>query len=422
VSSSGIDGVIVGPTAHPIVPVLARELAARGLKIAAVNGGGSHDRELVDGVEIIACEPRVGADVRKRVDRLTRRVQALEDRVVFPTSRSSLREFEAEFGPRSAASVVPSIRRGEYAAAVVNELRPKFVWLNHVFQFGWAAQQIRETPILAMPWGGDIYNLGRATWLSQRMVRRGLAASSVVVPSAATATDILSTTYRVAPERICPLSWGVDLDEFRQRLDGQKMELRAALGLPKDAQVLFNARRMKPAWGSDAALQVMLEVARRRPASFHIVIAGSDAGDAAAAAQAAIDAEGLTNQFRIIAEDVSMDSFLDYCVASDVAVSLRSARDMRSLSILQCAAAGVDLICSDQPEYRAMEQAGFVARFVDPENPGSVLSAVMEAIDALDEDRVNRAAAGRAFIEEHEDRSKQLARLVSLIEETAQRG
>lgn len=415
--ASRLDGIIVGPLSHPIVPLLAADLRDRGLQIAAMNGTSSTDSEYVGDVPLIAARPLVAEERLDQIDRWATRAGRIDRELIRPRDTRRLQAFESEFGSVSRSEVETPVRRGAVIAAAVEALQPRFVFVNHMFQYGWVAATVNGPACIAMPWGGDIYNIGLASRAAQWIVGQGLRRADVVVPSAASSVEILRSIYRVNRENIVPTSWGVDLDGLPRLTPERRRALRARLELPVEGQVIFNCRRLKSAWGADEALLAMIDIARRRPETHHVILAGGDNADLAAATSAAVAEHGLSTQFRIIADDVSMETFIEYCGAADVALSLRTTPDMRSLSILQCAASGASVVSTDQPEYRAMNAQGFRCRYVSDLATASIVHEVEGALATTPEEIRVMAAANRLFVETHEDRSMQLEKLAATIEQ-----
>ncbi|MFN3255112.1 MAG: methyltransferase domain-containing protein [Ilumatobacter sp.] len=413
------DCVIVGVAAHPIVVLLASEMSARGWKVAVLDGVATEDLEIAHGVSLLSADTRLASADQKRAQRCGQVGGWLEHRLLRFDQRAIAR-FAAEFGgDPELLSIRRPIERGERIASVIRQLEPRVVFVNHAFHYGWVPRRVSGIPVVVMPWGDDLFDYAPASRAASRLVRSALRSSELCIPSAVSSLPTICDRFSVPRDRARSISWGVDLSGIPRRSTEVVFEARERLGLPQDSTIVFNTRRLRDAWGGDTALAAQIAIARRFPATYHVVIAGVGNWEDARAALRATAQAGVSEQFRIVSGNVDMNDFEAYCSASDIGLSLKRTRDMRSLSMLQAAAAGMDVVCTDQPEYRAMESEGFRASFVqagDADGVVEIVSRLLEGQQSTEPDR----AANRQWIEFAEDRSKQMPLLLELIASVAE--
>ncbi|MEM9748951.1 MAG: glycosyltransferase, partial [Actinomycetota bacterium] len=366
---------------------------------------------------------RIDQRTERRIDRWTRAVGSVEDSVVIPLSRRSVERLEREFATKvDAARVSEVMARNLRIGAVVDQLEPDVVFANHMVQRGLAGALVRTAPRIAMPWGGDIFNIGPTTALTRHLVRTGLRHAELVMPSAESAVPDLRSRWGVDPRRIRALSWGVDVRLFSPALADERADLRRALSVPDGAKVVFNTRRFKHAWGAKAVIDAGIRLAQNRPEVLVVNIAGAGNNAELAEAAARVEHHGLSDRFRFIRGEVSLADYATWSRIADVGLALKQTPDMRSLSILQPAHAGAWMIVSDQPEYREMAQIGLTFDLVDPDNSDVVVRSIEDALDATADEHRRRADGNRQVVAEHEDHLERMSDIVDTIESVAESG
>jgi glycosyltransferase involved in cell wall biosynthesis len=175
-----------------------------------------------------------------------------------------------------------------------------------------------------------------------------------------------------------------------------------------------NARRFKPNWGSDLALEAFLRLARENSALRFFSLGGAGAEPYVAEARKRISAEGMQHRISIFDGQICHESVGKLFSVADVFTSVIRTNDMRSLSILEGAAVGATPVLSDVAEYREMERLGFRALFIERLDAEAVASALRRAIHdpAL---RAEIATANEQYLKEHEDNERNMLRLLDLI-------
>ncbi len=291
----------------------------------------------------------------------------------------------------------------------VDQLRPRFVLGQEVHSHGLAAAWCR-CPKALFPWGSDIHTVVETSWPMFRLVRTALRAVDLVVPTAQTARGYLTARFGVAPERVVPMSWGVDRSRFRPPTSEEKTRLRERHGIPSEAPVVLNIRRFLPQWNSEVVLGAFLAVARRFPDSHFILIGGRYADATLDAARAAIDEAGLAQRFHLYGE-LSISEFADVLRTADVFTSMNPRFDMRSVSILQGIACGLVPIVHDDQECRAMRADGFDAVLVREGTLEETIAGTMTGRRGFE----SMIARNLEYVAAHEDSDRQMDALLHLL-------
>jgi glycosyltransferase involved in cell wall biosynthesis len=326
--------------------------------------------------------------------------------------RRAMREFQEEQYRPSAAQAMVLARP---LARLVRRLNPRFVFGQEVFSYGAATAACTGCARILFPWGGDIYLWGESSRMAWNMVRRALREVELVVPSSVCAARHLVERYGVDARRVAAVSWGVDLNQFRRADTMARAEICRAYGIDPASCVCMNCRRFNPAWGSETALAAFIEVAKSDQRTHFVLLGGAGVGPQAAAARRRLESLGLSRRFTLFDDDVPFDECARLMSVSDVAVSLMRVPDMRSSSVLAAAACQAALVLSEQAEYRAMQALGFSARFVPRDDAAASARAIHELL-RRDDEREAFVRANLAYLAEHEDRQRQMHKLLSLVE------
>lgn len=286
--------------------------------------------------------------------------------------------------------------------------------------YGRATALCHGTPRILFPWGSDIYNAPESWFGADWLVRSGLRGVDLIVPSAHCAGAHLIERFGVDPAKVQPVSWGVDLQLLTPITAEQRVAVRRHWNIPLDASVVFNARRFRPQWGSETVLRACLQAAAQHRSSHYVIVAGPGASDTVMAARQLIDSRGLTARFTVIDEQISLESYTSLAAIADVFVSLTFRGDMRSSSVLQCAAAGAVPVIGDSPEYRYLTTLGFSAELV----PGGDSGAVSDAVTRLLRDASRRAVMteqNRIYLKTYENRAERFAELFAAVNRVCER-
>jgi glycosyltransferase involved in cell wall biosynthesis len=292
--------------------------------------------------------------------------------------------------------------------------RPSFVFGHEVTTYGLPTALCRGLPRIIFPWGGDVFTYAESTPFQFALTKFSLHAVDLIVPSSTTAARHICARFGVAPEKVHPVSWGVDRKTFKRATADERRAICDRWKIDPAATIMLNPRRFRPDWGAFVALDAFIQIATEEPLTHFILFGGRHTESFTKEAQAQLAKRGLSARFTVLEGDAPMDVCAELMSVSDIFVSLLGRGDMRSVSVLQAAASGGAPVVSDLPEYREMERLGFVASFVQPGNDEEVVRALRFYLQNPAKTRDSVAANDR-YLAEYEDYSTQMDKLLSLI-------
>jgi glycosyltransferase involved in cell wall biosynthesis len=298
--------------------------------------------------------------------------------------------------------------------------RPQVLWLRRLMQsfrpdvvhanwMGFAAVGVvaRARPLVAMPWGSDVYlATGWRRLLNKLVARR---ADLVVADSEALAGEM--QLLGAAARRTEIINWGVDLGTFRPLASSEeKSALRSSLGLG-GGPVVFSPRGLGPLYNPHVVAEAFGRVARAIPRAQFIV--------------KHLDGEDALRDFRSELGDrvhtvgwVPYSRIADYYRAADVSVSITSS-DSSPRSVWEAMASGCSCVISDLPWVHELIEPDVQALVVRP-NATEVADAIKRIL-TQNQVRDSLAARARELVENHRDAAKEMDRLESLYLQLAGR-
>lgn len=293
-------------------------------------------------------------------------------------------------------------------------LKPAFVFAQEAAAYGLSAARCRGTARIIFPWGGDVYVSCEASPIISAMIRRAFHSVERIVPSSQSAKDRICRRFDAPPDRVVPISWGVDLNQFAPLTGDKRAAVRNQINVPADAVLVMNIRRFDPLWGGAEALEAAVRLAHRRRNVFFLFLGSGYDSSLPAAAKDRVQRAGLRDRFRFFDEAVPLAQYAELVGVSDVGLSLMTQADMRSSSVLQAAAAGGVPVIGDTPEHRLMQENGFACRLIAAGDQQS-LAGHLDELVANPGVRRAHADANRRYLIEHEDHERQMLRLLEVI-------
>ncbi|MGE3704331.1 MAG: glycosyltransferase [Vicinamibacterales bacterium] len=366
-----------------------------------------------DGLPVVNAESIAPAAVARVIGDLhpfLRQVDALVEHQDPARSRRALETW----GPAARQpSLIPPLQDAAYIAAAVDTLAPVCVLGQEAFAYGLATAWSRAPRKALVVWGADVLHYAETSDLAHDLVRQALHGVRYVVTNAAPMVAALRERFDVPPERIASLAWGVDRGIFHPPDARDRARIRARHGIPADAPVVMNLRRLLPHWNAATAWEAIARVMGARPDVHAVLLDGSD--DPHMLERVERDAEGAGLRRRLIVHPgtASLDTVAELMSVADVSLSLVDSLEPLSWSVLQAAAVGSSLVIGDQPTYRDEEARGLAASFVPPCDAAQVVRAVLDLLDDL-ELRGQARTANDRYISLHHDHDRQMARLLRI--------
>jgi glycosyltransferase involved in cell wall biosynthesis len=260
-------------------------------------------------------------------------------------------------------------------------------------------------PLIATPWGSDVFLAGRRQKLTYRLLVRH--ADALMADSAALA-DALNA-LGAPSDRTMVLGWGVDLKTFSPGA-ADRAETRRALDLPAGRMIL-SSRWLRDPYNPRVILRAFERVAGELDdvtlVLKHLAREPPDLGPMR-----------YPERVRIVGQ-VPYEQLAEYYRAADACVSIPST-DSSPRSVWEAMGCGAPCILSDLPWVHELirdEQHALVV----PIEEEAVATAMRRLLtDRALADRIARE--GRRLVEEHRDAEKELDRLCYLYERLADSG
>ena len=409
--------VMLGDSTSFFPAQLASCWRSRGIDVVMVTHRYDAEPALADGTPVVKSrdyETRVTRGVTGRMmspvlTRAERLVPRFKDRFTRITGVSADTELWLPYFAEYVTVAWPTVR-------AVRAQHPRFVFGHEVISYGLATALCRGVPRIIFPWGGDVFTYAESSPFHFALTKFCLRAIDLIVPSSTTAARHISERFKVSPEKVKAVSWGVDRKKFQKAEGEERRRICAKWKIDPEATIILNPRRFRPDWGAFVSLEAFLKIASEYPRTHFILFGGLGTQKFTDEARTKIADRGLSSRFTILEGEASLDVCAELMSVSDVFVSLLGRGDMRSASVLQAAASGAAPIIADNPEYREMEKMGFQALFVAPGNVEEVIAAIRVYLD--DPDRLKR---NDEYLARYEDYETQMTRMLELIESVCER-
>lgn len=376
--------VLFGKQENLFVEQARRALSGRGFLVRVYSRGPTPGSVVYfDGRDQVSADP--SSLLRKFLIRLAVRAER-----TLMLNLSHYAERSNAAGLAGYLSVLESWLSGAQLARAAARWEPAISIGFQVLFNGHATSRSGGRRVL-FPFGGDVFVYPRLSALHWFAVMQSLRTADLIIPSATTACASLARDFSLSTDRVRPFSWGVDLNDFpRRAANGVRPEL-----------TIMNLRRFEPPWGSTIVEQVFFSLAKEQPQLRFIIPGLSEPNFQRLTTRVATEA--LESRVLLFRANQDLEAYRRLLYNADIGVSLMATRDMRSASVLQAAACGVDLLLSDELEYRAMIDAGMQARIVPSLTPTALRSQLSTLIDENGAKRLERIELNRQFVESHED-------------------
>lgn len=409
--------VILGNSTSLFPAQLATYWRSRGLDVVVVTYERDVPDVLPDGTPVISSR-----------DYETKRNRALTNRVLNPILNRMERmvpSFKSRFTRLTGVPGDSELRMPYLAGFIANAWpaaqavlaqKPRFVFGLEVTTYGLATALCRGVPRIILPWGGDVFTYAESSPFHYALTKYSLKAIDLIVPGAVTAARHIVKRFGIPAKKVVAGPWwSCSWDGFQKADLEQKKTICAKWGIDPTATIFLNARRFRPPWGCFVALEAFMRLAAEYPHTHFILLGGLYTEEFMQTAKEKLEQAGLLPRFTLLWGDAPIEVCAELMSVADVFVSLLGRGDMRSASMVQAAKSGGVPVVSDMPEYREMERLGFAALLVRPDSADEVFEALRFCIQNP-EKVADFPARNEAYIAEHEDYYKQMAKLLGLID------
>ncbi len=393
---------------------MAGHFHSSGVDVAIVTANNwNGDPVTEDGVRVLTAESRITPQTQAMLDMLLPVMSGLE-RELHDARPDRLAAALRSWGPGTEPpSLLPPLVDGVAIADLVHGLNPVGVIGNEAFAYGVATALCRDVRRTLIAWGGDVMQFCNTSDSAERLMKMVLQRIQYVVVGSDPVRRRVIEQFGVDERRTVSLALGVDRRMFARASAGIRRAAFARYGIAHDARIVLNARRLRVYWGSEVAVEALIEVGRRHPDTYLICLGGlGTEAEAAAARRRARDA-GLESRFLALDGDAPEESVAELMSIADVFLSLAKEDEPLSLSVAQGAAAGGVPVIGDQQTYRDAVTRGLNAVLVRADSPTEIAQAVSALL--LDPERRSvMAAANRLYIRHEHDRDAHMTRLLRI--------
>jgi glycosyltransferase involved in cell wall biosynthesis len=247
-----------------------------------------------------------------------------------------------------------------------------------------------DVPLVVSLHGSDVY-VAERNFVAGRLASQTFAHAAWVT---ACSGDLRDRAVRLGAreDRSEVIPYGVNTARFRPDAL-TRARVRASLGLPDDAEMVFTAGRFVRKKGFEYLIDAMSGIAARRPRA--IAVIGGD-GDLAAEYRERSAARGLAERVRFPGT-IPHDEMASYLAAADVVVvpSVRDeAGNVDGLPnvVMEALASGTALVTTAAGGIGAVVEHGVTAHVVPERDAGAIAAAVAHLL----EQRPEAAALGAA--------------------------
>jgi glycosyltransferase involved in cell wall biosynthesis len=282
-------------------------------------------------------------------------------------------------------------------------VQPDVVHAHWLPGFGFAAAVAGASPLALTAWGSDVYRATRAQKLANRYALR--RADLVMADS----KDLLDACGALGGDdlRTELIQWGADLSMFRPADAQERAELRRRLGLGS-GPVILSPRTLMPVYNIPTVIEAFGRVGDTLPdAQLLLKHMGG----------ATIELPPFPHPERMhLIGRVPYEQMADYYRCADVCVSITSS-DSSPRSVWEAMGAGCACVLSDLPWVTELIEPGRDAITVPVE--ATVVAEAILRVLAEPGLRERLATNGRALVERHLDREREMDRLAALYAELA---
>ncbi|MFN8487848.1 MAG: glycosyltransferase family 4 protein [Caldilineaceae bacterium] len=234
-------------------------------------------------------------------------------------------------------------RMGRHLARVLETLQPDILHTGYLRWHGFIGALANFPRTLSMPWGSDVLIEPQHSHFTALAAKVSLRRAQWITCDCELVKQRIIELAHCSPEKIVVFPWGINLQTFQPRPEGQA--IRRRLGWEQN-DVLIMTRNFMPVYGIEYFLQALPEIIKQQPQT-RVILIGT--GPLEATFREQLQADGLTDYVHFTGR-VNEQEMAAYLSAADVYVTT-ALSDGTSVSMLEAMACGLPLIVSDAPAY-----------------------------------------------------------------------
>lgn len=404
--------LVLGNPASVFVQAPVRYWRARGIDARILTT--RWDAPGVAGLPVVSAEAVVPAAVRAVIAATAPafdHLDALIARHGVDRVKSALRTWGDSVGQPLLGA---PLRDAPLLALAAAQLQACGVLGHEAFAYG-TATSVAPAPRRALfAWGADVLHYAETSDAAFSMVRDALHGVRYVLVGSDTLKAHVSDRFALASDRVVVLDYGVDGSVFKRLTAAENARLRGESGIPAGARVVMNLRRYRTHWGAERVTGALLGLLGRRRDVYGLVVEGADGSIELDACLARAAEAGVRDRLVAVRGQVTPERVAELMGMADVAWSLVDSLEPVSLSVLQAAACGAQIVIADQDTYRQECARGLHATLLSDEGVEPVVEATCRLLDRP-ADAARTSAANLAYLAAHHDHGAAMDRLLHIV-------
>ena len=294
---------------------------------------------------------------------------------------------------------------------VINDVKPDLIQSGPIQTAAFLVALTGFEPLVSMSWGYDLLIDAERNAAYRWMTRYTLKRSSVMVGDCDTIRQ-KAIFYGMPDERIVFFPWGVEIEHFTLRDDGdpaidnQEPSLRDQLGWNDDNFIILSTRGWEQIYGVEIIANAVANVAKERP-NLRLLMLGE--GSQASLIRKIFSHAGVNEQVHCPGL-ISVLDLPDYYRTADLYVSA-SHSDGSSISLLEAMACGCPVLVSDIPGNREWVKPGVQGWLFKDGDPNELERALYRALDDKSDRLLEMGKAARMLVERRADWKKNFPKL-----------
>ncbi|MDD5195804.1 MAG: glycosyltransferase family 4 protein [Candidatus Omnitrophica bacterium] len=268
-------------------------------------------------------------------------------------------------------------------------------------------------PLLMTIFGPDINIFPQQSGLAKRILLHNLSKADKIITYCETSKRKLIDCYKIEPEKIIKMSWGIDLNIFHKGYQQQALELRKELDIPDQCPVVLSNRRLLPHYRIEKIMESIPYILEKEPGAIFVFIRGEKPDEADLKYEIEIEDRArnlkIFNSIRIIKRLLQRSEMAVYLNMSEAMVSIPKT-DQFANSIQEAMVCGVIPIVGKLEVYREYLKDGKNAFFVNAEDEQDIAEKIVYCLRNKSLKK-SFSEINSKIIVEKEDTSKQLCKL-----------
>ena len=287
-----------------------------------------------------------------------------------------LRVLRPIYGVKSVKETFKFLRLINLIRRQTDEIKPDII---HTLWLGYGAFRALLTgirPRVLTVWGSDIRYLDSLPWSKKLMLQIALRSADAITGFGSAELLMLCQARGVKPDRCYNIGApGVNIDHFNNPTSNN---LREALGIPADADIILSPRALRPLYQIDVIVRAFEQVHSQCSRTVLVVLSYNEQSEYKQRLKDLIKETGLQRNVWIL-NSVTYDQMPKIYAESSVAVTIPKSDGMPQ-TILEAWAANCPVVASDLSTYDGIVVDGETGMRVPGNNPTAVAHAILRIL------------------------------------------